>query len=199
METQTDIFNIQEEAVYCFDASTFLNLLKVTDDEPYAMDVMEGAYEYIQAKMRSGKIISSIAVYNELRKHEKKVPNLKEWLKENKHCFIDEDLAFSEAMRPIVKEYEIYTTDKGDYGDISIISLAKSRNLTVVTAEKHKDQHRKIHPKIPNVCEEFDVESLTMIGFLRKEGVVLKLSSASEHPIPIKETAGGALRDTTAN
>jgi hypothetical protein len=182
MERQTDLFNPQEEADYCFDACVFLNFLKL-GDEPYSMDVMEGAFEYIEEKMKSGKIISTIAVFNEIKKWEDKVPGLKDWLHKNKPYFIKEDLAQALAMKPIIKKYEIYATDKGDYGDLTVIGMAKSRNLIVVTSEKRKDQHRETHPKIPNVSEEFGVDCLNVIEFLRKEGIVLQVKpSISQIP-----------------
>lgn len=183
MEQQTDLFNPQEETAYCFDACVYLNFLKL-GDEPYGMDVMEGAFEYIEEKMKSGKIISTIAVFNEIKKWEDKVPGLKDWLHKNKPYFIEEDLAQALAMKPITNKYEIYATDKGDYGDLTVLGMAKSRGLTIVTSEKRKDQHRQTHPKIPNVSDEFDVVCINVIEFLRKEGIVLQIKPTTSSAIP---------------
>lgn len=178
MSEQTDIFNIQEEAVYCIDTCVFLNCLNIStdDDEPYAADVFPGALEYIESKMISGKVVATIATYNELKKRENKVEGLKEWLRKNRKFFIDEDSSQASAMKPIAIKYPVYSTDKGDYGDIALVGFAKSRGLIVVTAETRKDQHRKLHPKVPNVCDEFGVICLSVVGFLRTEKVVLSLS-----------------------
>ena len=176
MNQQVDLFTENEEPAYALDTSSFLNILKITDDEPYAQDVMPGLLEFLEKKLKSGKIICPIAIYKELKKREGEVEGLKDWLKEYRHCFYDLDQAQADAMRPITNEYEVYSTDKGDYGDLAIMGFCKSRKLTVITSEVRKDQHKKLHPKIPNVCGEFDIPCVSLIEFLRREGVVLRLS-----------------------
>jgi hypothetical protein len=150
-------------------------VLKIYGDEPYAMDVMEGVLEFLESKLKSGKIICPVAIYDELKKREKSVDGLKDWLKEYKHCFLDLSTDQISVMAPIVNKYDVYASDKGDYGDVAVIGFAKARKLIVVTSEVRKDQHKKLHPKVPNVCEEFDVECISVIELLRCEGVKLKL------------------------
>lgn len=190
MSEQTNLFNIQEKTVYCIDTCVFLNCLNISTevDEPYAADVFPGALAHIEAKMVSGKVVSTVATYNELRKRESKVEGLKDWLRGHKQYFIEEDLAQAQEMKPITIKYPVYATDKGDYGDVALVGFARSRGLTVVTAETRKDQHRQLHPKVPNVCDEFDVPCLSVVGFLRAEGLVFTLSTSSVSlPEPAKE------------
>ncbi|HET9174193.1 MAG TPA: DUF4411 family protein [Candidatus Saccharimonadales bacterium] len=171
MSQQTDIFHQPDEPKYCFDTSVFLNFLIISDSEPYGMDVMASGWEYIQQKMASGKIIAPKAVYDELKKREDTVPGLKDWLKQHSNAFLPVDTPLITAAKPIVLKYDVYATDKGDYGDLMVMSFAKSRNLTVVTSEVRKDQHKQLHPKIPNVCDEFDVQCRSVIQFFRDEGL----------------------------
>lgn len=177
MNQQVDLFTENEEPVYALDASSFLNILKVTDDEPYAQDVMPGLIEFLEKKLKSGKIICPIAIFNELKKWEDRVEGLKDWLKEYRPSFCELDKKQTDAMRPIAQKYDVYGTDKGDYGDLVIMGFAKSRNLIVITSETRKDQHKQLHPKIPNVCEEFEIPCISLIEFLRREGIKLTLKS----------------------
>lgn len=57
--------------------------------------------------------------------------------------------------------------------DLSIIALAKTLGLPVVSSEKklHAEQDSKKRQKIPDICEREGVPHLTFNDLLRKEGI----------------------------
>jgi len=58
---------------------------------------------------------------------------------------------------------------KGTYGaDPFVIALAKVENLAVVTGEKASQNPSK--PKIPDVCDELEIECLSILDLMRREG-----------------------------
>jgi hypothetical protein len=141
---------------------------------PYSKDVFPGVFETVERLIDMGKIVCPMEIKSEMLRHANNVPGLKEWVKNHPDCFIKVDIEQVNAMRPIANKYEIYTTDKGDQGDIALIGLAKSRSLIVITEEIRRDQHKISHPKIPNVCDEYDVEciNLTVSGSQYNEHTV---------------------------
>jgi hypothetical protein len=75
------------------------------------------------------------------------------------------------------KTYERFISEyngniKGTVGinDISIIALAKTLNLPVVSMEKRVNVSSK-KQKIPDICDREGIQHLTFIDFLRNEGI----------------------------
>lgn len=170
---QTSLFNTQQEPVYVMDTCCFMHMMDQVGDRPYSKDVFPGVFETVERLIDTGKIVCPMEIKTEMLRHAKDVLGLKEWVTSHTDCFIKVDIEQVNAMRPIVNDYEIYATDKGDQGDIALIGLAKSRSLIVVTEEIRRDQHKKNHPKIPNVCDEHNIECINLTGLLRREGIEL--------------------------
>ncbi len=78
-----------------------------------------------------------------------------------------------ETYADVISEYN--GNRKGTVGltDISIIALAKTLGLPVVSSEKmiHANQDSVKRKKIPDICKLEDVEHLSFNELLRKEGI----------------------------
>jgi Domain of unknown function (DUF4411) len=64
---------------------------------------------------------------------------------------------------------------KGTVGinDVSIVALAKTLKLPVVSMEKRKAQKSETKRAIPDICDAEDVHHMSFNDFLRAEGITL--------------------------
>jgi hypothetical protein len=79
------------------------------------------------------------------------------------------------AYEPVISEYN--GNRKGTVGlnDISIIALAKTLGLPVISSEKKlaAKQHSAKRQKIPDICDVENVPHMNFNEFLRAEGVTI--------------------------
>lgn len=155
---------------YVIDANVILNFWILNDDEPFGKDVHSSAWSYLETQINEGRIISPMYVKAELMKHG--TVELQEWVKAHNDIFVSVQEELAEPLREIVKLHPVYKTTNGSIADATIVALAKSRNLCVITSEKHEPQGNRStnNPKIPNVCEDVGVDWTSPNGFFRKEG-----------------------------
>lgn len=159
-------------ATHVIDTNVLFNFWKLSPDEPYGKDVFKSQWELIEKRIESGAIVAPIAVYDEIMKG--KIPDdpLKQWAKDHKYMFIDLDEMQVEAMGPIVSKYDVYNDEqRGSYADLCVIALAKSCDITVLTAERTAPQVSMKNPKIPNVCIDQTVKCTTLVEMFRSEGI----------------------------
>lgn len=156
---------------YVIDANVLLNFWVINNDEPFGKDVHKSAWNYLESQIEDGRILSPIYVRAELLKHGP--PELYEWVKTHEEMFVPIQEELLEPLAEIVSMHPVYKTTNGSQADAAIVALAKARNLCVITSEKHegnKGGRSAKNPKIPNVCEDMDVEWVSPNGFFRKEG-----------------------------
>lgn len=118
-----------------------------------------------------GRITSTREVGNEIKGHEDK---LAEWFEENRrNVFVTPASAELEVVRQIfgVRHFQAMIRKKQrlegrPVADPFVIARAKClENSCVVTIEKHTPHAAKI----PNVCEQFDVDWADLEGFMERE------------------------------
>jgi len=170
MNQQTSIFG-SKKAKYCIDTNVILNFwnLSADADEPYGKDIFKSQWAAVEEKIKSGEIVAVKAVGEELKRWD--LNDLKRWLRANAAFLVDLDVDQLAAMRPIANKYGIYTQFKNFATDLQIMGLAKARELTVITSESKRATHFSSNPKIPNVCEEFDIKCVSLVGFFRNEDI----------------------------
>lgn len=155
---------------YVIDANVILNFWIINNDEPLGKDVHTSAWAYLEKKIEEGNIITPLSVRAELIKHGGQ--DLHEWVKAHEEMFVPLGIEVRTKLKEISKLHPIYKTTNGSIPDATIVALAGARGLCVITSEKHEAQGNRStrNPKIPNVCEDFNIEWTSANGFFRKEG-----------------------------
>lgn len=157
-------------AKYSIDTNVILSFLREDEAERYPMDVFKPQWDFLQKAIVDGRVVAARRVETELSKWQKTIPTMKPWLNDNKHMFFDMETQQLAAAKRIVNAYPAYGSNDNYLGDLEVMTLAMTRNLTVVSLELKAQQHSKKRPKIPNVCEEFGNACTGVAGFLRSEG-----------------------------
>ena len=147
---------------FSFDTSAFI--------EPwvrfYPRDIFEPHWRWIEQLIEQGTVRSTELVKEELSTTE---DELYEWAKNQKELFIPIDTDIQVALREVIDQFPSLTDHHRDRSgaDLWVIALALVEKCPVVTYEK---RGKNTAPKIPNVCEYFDVECYTWIEVLRETG-----------------------------
>ena len=160
-----------ESPRYCIDTNVILSFLKGTDDEHYGADVFAPQWAAFEHLMSSGVIIAPRQVERELAGLNKTVPGMNLWLRRWSHLFhdVDTDEQLLSAKR-IVCQYPIYGETVNFLGDLEVMTLAQAQGLTVISLEgRSSGPTSRRRPKIPNVCQEFGIDCVSVTGFLRRE------------------------------
>lgn len=71
----------------------------------------------------------------------------------------------------VISEYSGGSPKTVCVNDMSIIALAKSLGLPVVSSESYVNDKKAKKQHIPNICEKEEIEHLTFNEFLRREGI----------------------------
>ena len=165
---QASLFD--EEPRYCIDTNVIVSFLRGTDDEYYGADVFAPQWRLIEGLMGSGAMVAPRQVEAELLKWNKTIPAMAPWLKSHRRMFLDVEMSAQLASaKKIVNIYPAYARDMNYLGDLSVISLADCLEITVLTLEGRRPGSSQRRPKIPNVCQEFDIDCVSVSGFLRRE------------------------------
>jgi len=148
-------------AKYVFDSNIFINLQR---RQP--IDVFPSLWAKVGELMDDGTIISSREVYDELAVGG---DDLEKWAKRRKECFLQSDIPVQQDVRAILVTHRglVEGGKKKNSADPFVIALAKQQSCKVVTEEA--PSHSEISPKIPDVCQAYNIECIDFIGFAREE------------------------------
>lgn len=134
----------------------------------YPPDVIPALWDRLDGLINDGRLLASKEVLLEL---EKKADDLHAWCKERDAMFVEIDDAIQVHMARVMGTYpKLVDTAKGKSGaDPFVVALAMAHNptLTVVTEEKGGSEGS---PKIPYVCQQEDIRSISLLQFIREEG-----------------------------
>jgi hypothetical protein len=156
-------------ATYCIDSCVLLDIWK--SDGRYPMQVFPSVWQHIENLINQGTISSSIEVYDELKDDDN--PEFVAWLKSKRTIFLPVDDSQLPHLKEIVCKYPELTNGKRNNADPCLVALAKSLGASVITSEKYQPSASPTKPKIPNLCEEFGVTSLTLLDFLQEQKIAL--------------------------
>lgn len=158
-----------EEPRYCIDTNVIISFLRGTEDEYYGSDVFAPQWQFMERLMSNGTIVAPRQIEKELIKWCEKIDGLSAWLKQHKDMFRDVESAQLASAKKIVNTYTVYGSTNNYLGDLTVISLAASLRIAALSLEGAKDNNSKRRPKIPNVCQEFGIDFVSVTGFLRRE------------------------------
>lgn len=159
------MYKNSKTTIYCIDSSVIVDLWK--ERGQYPKDVFISLWENIEDYIQSSRMFSSVDVYEELRNDAEK--NFKKWLLKNKKMFLDVDECQVKKLREILDKYPMLAQGYENRADPVLVSLSVCRNFTILTNERKSAIPSVNTPKIPNLCKEFGVDCVDIIGFCRKE------------------------------
>ena len=153
---------------YAVDTNVIIAFMRTGENESYDKDVFPKHWDYIEKLISEGKIISAKRIEVELRKWTSNVKGLEAWLKKNSQMFLAETSGQLKFAKEIAKRYPYAAKIDNNSYDLMLIALAGDMGITVLTLENQK-KHRPEKPKIPTVCDEFDVKCISLKDFFRAE------------------------------
>lgn len=101
---------------------------------------------------------------------------LYEWVKTRPHFFypLDEDIqhATQQILRDPKFQRLINTQKNRSMADPFVIAMAQVRKAVVVTEEQRVPNRKKV--KIPDVCDVLGIRCITVVDFMRENGMGFK-------------------------
>jgi len=148
--------------IYCFDTSGLLDGWA----RHYPDAVFPTLWSKVSELAHESRAIAPVMVRDELRK---KDDALLPWCKKAGMTFHDLDQEQQRLVKDILGRFpRLVDTRKGRSGaDPVVIALAKCRGAIVVTGELSRGTVDK--PKIPDVCEAYDVKSISFLDVVKSE------------------------------
>lgn len=164
---------------YLLDANTYIQAKL----QYYGMDFCPAYWDWLDARFVAGEVGSIEFIGKELKDGD---DDLAKWAKARKEHFIKhEDDATQEVYAEIanfVMEQDYNAAERDRFlekGDPWLISKAKTLGATLVTQEATVSPGSK-KVKIPNICVEFGVRSITTFDMLRELKPVFLLEQEGE-------------------
>jgi len=150
--------------LYCMDTSALLHAW----NERYPRDHFPTLWTKLDVLIEGGRIISPEEVLHEVAK---KGDGLNEWCEGRKHLFVPLDEKVMKTTIEILARFErlVDTKKFRQQADPFVIALSIVRGASVVTAETHRRVESKA-PKIPDVCDHYQVPCLSFLDLIRAEG-----------------------------
>lgn len=147
---------------YIIDSGPFIDLNK------YPPDVFDTLWTNLEEMFHTNEIISSIEVYREIKDYNDEY--VAEWSNRNKKYFfkptIEEQAFVSDILEEfpnLIKQSAILTGRP--QADPFVIAQAKFNDAILVHTETVKPHAHKI----PNVCNHYNIEEISLFDFFRKE------------------------------
>jgi hypothetical protein len=151
-------------ASHCFDTSAFIECWSGR----YRRTTFTGLWSELESEVSGGGICSPEEVLGEV---EKKEDGLHAFMKENEGQLIvplDEDVMA--GTKEVLAEFPRLTGQmRGrNKADPFVIATARAKGIAVVTEEGSRGNRNR--PKIPLVCEHFEVECMTVLDYIEQQG-----------------------------
>ena len=130
----------------------------------YPKDVFEGVWKKFTEACDNSVLVAHEFVLDELKRKEDGLP---EWVKDRSGFVVPFDAEIQNTATRIITKYHLHEASHPSkiVADPFVIALAIRQNLKVVTEEKPGS---KENPKIPFICKEEGVESLSIVDFMRE-------------------------------
>lgn len=150
------------EYVYCIDTSALIDLQR----RFYPPDVFKSLWKNFENLIVERRIISPREVLNELKNTDDELFN---WAKTKKKMFIDLDLEQMKLLKDILSTFSNLIDPNKIIPDADpfIIALAISEGCSVISSENLTGSGGR--PKIPNVCQHFNITCFKLIDFFRRQ------------------------------
>ena len=150
---------------YVFDTNVFINMQR-----HHPADVFGSLWQQIGVLIDDKSVISSEEVLDEIKAGD---DYLVGWAKARKAAFLQSDELIQRFVRDILSKHGSLVTGytRPNSADPFVIALAKIRNCTLVTDETRSGPGQP--PKIPNVCDEYNVRYIKFVEFLRESKIAV--------------------------
>lgn len=145
---------------YCIDTSALIDL------KPYRQEFFPSLWADLERFVKQGLLIAPKEVLSELNRQDDEISR---WANQNKWMFVDLDSDQTKELSNILKVFpNIIDVDKIFDADPIIIALAKCQGWGVITNEKPSTKPKNV--KIPDVCNHYHIECLSLFDFFRRQG-----------------------------
>ena len=161
-----------EQACYCTDTSALIEL-----HATYGSDVFVSLWQNVAGLVKEGRLMAPREV---LREIEKKDDDLLKWVKKHRKIFREQEIEQIQRAQEILSHFPKLIDPAKEIPDADpfVVALAIIENTKrqdtlfkgqciVVTQEKSS---RGTRPKIPDVCQHYGIECISVAGLFRKEG-----------------------------
>jgi len=163
---------------YCFDTSGIS-----TPFEYMPEDIHPSMWNSVKTFIEDGNVAITTEIYDEminiggdLGNHIKKQKNtliyeidIGDW---NWEEYIDHSVRMQNEYSKYISEYIGGTKKTVGLNDISIIALAKTLSLPLLSSETRVTDSSSNKRKIPNICDQENIEHYIFNDFLRTEGFI---------------------------
>ncbi|MBO9875239.1 DUF4411 family protein [Xanthomonas sp. D-93] len=151
--------------MYVFDTSSFSKL------KHYYPGVFATLWAGLDSMVKAGSLLSTKEVRRELQSGTPD-PHVDGWIAKNGHIFTTPSMHELQIVASIlaVNHFQSIIGEKQrlkgtPVADPFVIAAAKARAGAVVTEELFKEKSAKI----PNICQYFDVQCITLEGFMAQQ------------------------------
>jgi Domain of unknown function (DUF4411) len=162
---------------YCLDTSGLSHPLQTMPE-----DVHTTLWSRIEALITSGIFAVTTEIYDELKCLSGSIGECIELNSKNMvlevgdtnwdwNNYLTHNGLLTTAHKSVISEYNNNRKATVGSKDVSIVALAKSLNLPVISMESKSFQTSLTKIRIPGLCKIEDVEHLDFNEFLRKEGI----------------------------
>jgi hypothetical protein len=151
-------------ASHCFDTSAFIECWSGR----YRRTTFTGLWSNIEGMVAASEICSPEEVLNEVKKKEDGLHAFLNGEKEKAIVPLDEEIM--EGTREVLAEFpRLAGQMRGrNKADPFVIATAKAREIVVVTEEGARGNRNR--PKIPLVCEHFQIECINVLDYIEEQG-----------------------------
>jgi hypothetical protein len=153
---------MQGSDIYSIDTSALLDAWV----RWYPPDLFPKLWENIETLISEQRIFATEEVLVEL---EKKDDDIFKWAKKQK-MFYPLTTEIQTFVSQILTKYPRLVDSRRErsQADPFVIALAKHKNCVVITGEKNFGTEDR--PRIPIVCKEFEIKSISIVQLIRSEG-----------------------------
>lgn len=147
-------------STFCLDADAFINLAKLYPRDPFSR-----VWDKLEEWVGEGHVISPEEVLEELRQVDDEAS---EWAVQHKQqLFKPPEEAVQNAVSEVLAKFPglVRDTQGPPFADPWVVAQAKVAGAVVVANENPAKPGA--YPKIPDVCQEFDVPCVKVLDFLR--------------------------------
>jgi hypothetical protein len=166
---------------YCVDMSGFSN---PASEEYMPQDIYVSLWAKIHEMIIAGHVAVTEEIYEEMVHI---AAPLGTCIKENRRAllldvddetwdspsYLEHAVRMQDDHQPFIREFNGGSKGMIGLNDLSIVALAKTLKLPVVSMEKRKAHQSATKRGIPDICDFENVPHMTFNDFLRAEGITL--------------------------
>jgi Domain of unknown function (DUF4411) len=157
------------DRVYVVDTSSLIDLARL-----YPRDVFSSLWDALERMCDDSRLCAPREVFRELTRRDDEIAR---WAKSKPALFVEVDEEQARVLAEIAERFpEIADEMKlGPHADPWLVALALVKNRSMPADPCHVvTEERPGGPgsvKLPNVCSQFGVRTLTLLEFFREEGL----------------------------